>query len=141
MFFGGQFIAAGGFGVKQIDMTVFHSDDKVHVEQAFVLVLTVWDGKVLFSLVAVFIPPVYPLGVGFEKLDELLLGLVGVVQLDEWRERMAGRFFQVVRLTVVDAFFWYFPDVFFPFAESSGVHLFQLTLLGIQLQGFVEQVV
>lgn len=49
-------VTACTFSVEQIDMTVFHTDDKVHIKQRLTIFIvgTVFYGIMLFAIVTIY---------------------------------------------------------------------------------------
>lgn len=73
MFVSGKNIASGTLCVKEIDMSVFHADNEVHIEKSLFASLTfgIFNGIVLLAVVTVLIPSVDVLSVGFEEVNKL----------------------------------------------------------------------
>ena len=82
-------ITACTFGVEQINMTVFHADDKVHVKQRLTIFIVgiVFYGIVLFAIVSILVPPIYILFVYPLGTDEIATKLSSVRALNQAKEK------------------------------------------------------
>ena len=67
-------VTACTFGVEQINMTVFHADDKVHVKQRLTIFIVgaVFYGVMLFAIVSILVPPIYILFILLQISYEVL---------------------------------------------------------------------
>ena len=68
-------VAVLGLRVEEEDLTVVHLYHEIHIEERLVaLAVSVGHGIVLATAVAILIPPVYRVAMGFEEEGKLLLG-------------------------------------------------------------------
>ena len=77
MFIRGKHITARAFGIEKVDVSVFHADNEVDIKESLfaTLPLVVFNGIVGFATVAVLIPPVNVLRIGFKEFDKFLFGI------------------------------------------------------------------
>src|SRR5574344_1282884 len=82
-------VAVLGLCVEEEDLTIVHADDEIHIEERFLaLAVGVGNGIVFATLVAILIPPVNRVAMGFEEGGKLLFGDGCSAEFDEGDEGM-----------------------------------------------------
>ena len=91
-------VTACTFSVEQIDMTVFHTDDKVHIKQRLTIFIvgTVFYGIMLFAIVTILVPPIYILFVLLQIGDEVPFRIRRMVELDKRHKCMIPAFLNMI---------------------------------------------
>ena len=77
MFVSGKHIAARTLCIEKVDVAVLHADNEVHIKQRLFapLPFVVFNGVIGFAIIAVFIPPVNILCIGFKEFYKFLFGI------------------------------------------------------------------
>ena len=77
MLVGCKYITTGAFSIKKINVAVLHADNEVYIEKRLFAALSfvVFNGVVGFTIIAVLIPPVNVLRIGFKEFDKFLFGI------------------------------------------------------------------
>ncbi len=115
MLFSSKHIAVCTLCIEEIYVPVLHANNKVHIEKCLFTALSpiVFNSIVGFAIIAVFIPPVNVLRIGFKEFDKLLFRSRGGVKLNERQQSMVFSPGNTVSFGIIDSLFRYFPIVFF----------------------------
>ena len=71
MLVGGFGVTHFRLGIEEEHLTVLHSHNKINIKQRHVAIRhLVRDGLMLFALIAILVPPVDAVGMGFEEVAE-----------------------------------------------------------------------